>query len=493
MALDYLITAAGLNTPRLVESRAFCVDLWKSKWGENSHTASDTSNGLIIDCLAIVMDLLWQANGKLWADSFFRTAEGNALDLLLDELAKVRLDARESVASVVWYGSAVTVPDGAATETEQSVRFVVPTGSGAATGGDLVAVVRVETSTDGTYRATINASNFDYVAAGKTIEEIRDGLISAINAGGEPVTASSGGVDPSGFGLVVVDSDDGVTTFTHAASMAAGAGTITSHDGVRIDCEAEVEGPTQALATSLINPTTAISGLEGTTNTLDATLGRLRETDEAFRIRHLQTLQAGGSATRRAIRAHVLLDVDNVDACRVFENVDDVADAAGRPPHSFEVVALGGVDAEIGAVIGEHKPAGIQSVGDIETALTDEEGLAYSVFHSRPASKYAYLEITITQGEGYPTTGDPETAIKAFVAAFFQEGGAGALTMGVDLVRYHVATATGLAVAGIQTCAVRLAVVDVLPGSPVLADADIPIADNEIAVVDSSRIQIYGA
>lgn len=46
------------------------------------------------------------------------------------------------------------------------------------------------------YRVIVNGVNFDYTSDGSaTAAEIRDGLISAVNAGSEPVTASASGAD----------------------------------------------------------------------------------------------------------------------------------------------------------------------------------------------------------------------------------------------------------------------------------------------------------
>jgi len=43
---------------------------------------------------------------------------------------------------------------------------------------------------DGTYTHKINESEFNFVASSDTIEQIRDGLVAAINGGSEPVTAA---------------------------------------------------------------------------------------------------------------------------------------------------------------------------------------------------------------------------------------------------------------------------------------------------------------
>lgn len=53
-----------------------------------------------------------------------------------------------------------------------------------------VSAVNIVGTTDGTFTVTINGVAFTHVAATDTNTEIRDGLIAAINAGAEPVTAA---------------------------------------------------------------------------------------------------------------------------------------------------------------------------------------------------------------------------------------------------------------------------------------------------------------
>jgi len=55
--------------------------------------------------------------------------------------------------------------------------------------------IDVTGTTDGTYTVKINDTEFSFVASGNSAAEIRDGLVTAINAGSEPVTAAPGGGD----------------------------------------------------------------------------------------------------------------------------------------------------------------------------------------------------------------------------------------------------------------------------------------------------------
>lgn len=55
--------------------------------------------------------------------------------------------------------------------------------------------IDVTGATDGTYTISINGVEFSFVASSNSAAEIRDGLVLAINAGNEPVTAAPGAGD----------------------------------------------------------------------------------------------------------------------------------------------------------------------------------------------------------------------------------------------------------------------------------------------------------
>lgn len=495
MAFDFSLTTEGLNTPRLVDARARVVELWRERYGEDAQTGSDSPDGLMIDTLAILLDMLWQGNGAIWDSSFFRTATGVALDLVLDLVGKTRLDAASSTASVVWYGSdATVVPITSVLSVDDTdVRFA--TDAEGTTGGDIVGAVTIESTDDDTYRVTINGTDFDEASVGQTKIQIRDALIATINGGGEPVTAISGGTDPvTGDGVIILDADDGVTTFTLVATT-LGSGTVTAHDAVRIAMSAEATGALAASATLLRNIQTSVSGIVGAVNTTDAILGRDRENDEDFRQRHLDTLNALGSASARAIRSGLLTNVLDVTDVTVRENRGDIVDANGLPPHSFEAIVLGGAAADIAAEIYDKGAAGIETHGDVETLVPDGGGVGISIpiRHTVPTNRFLHLRITITQGEGYPTTGDPATTIRDAVAAFYAApNGDGALRPGSDFLRFSAATPINT-VPGVASALVETDDTPLAGDSPIFTNSDIVVLDDEVLISDSSRITILGA
>lgn len=488
----FALDAEGLNTPRLPEARQLVVTAWKARFGDNAQTGSDSPDGLEIDILSILLALLWEANGDIWAAGFFRTSSGNALDLLLDLFAKTRRAAEASTSSLVWFGAdATAIPGGSVASVADVSDSRFSTDAAGSTGDDLVFVWRVQDAIDGeTYTATINGTDFDFVAGAlDTVLTIAAGLAAAINLGAEPVDAIGVPVlDPLGFGLLVVDADDGVTTFTAAAS-ATGAATIDVQDAARVAATATETGPKTGLAGTISTIETAIGGIIGVTSSADADVGRNRETDSEYKQRHLETLNAAGCGTVAAIEARLRL-VEDVTSAIVFENDSDVIDGDGRPPHSFEAFVLDGDDTAIAQSILECKPAGIQTVGT-ESVLLPET--TKPIKFSRPTVRYLHLEITITQGEGYPTTGDPAAEIIAAVALYLGGGGAGELVQGLDLYRAQLNAPITTTIAGIATIVIETDDTPAPLDVPTFTPADIAVGNDEILVADSTRITVIGA
>ena len=58
---------------------------------------------------------------------------------------------------------------------------------------------------------------------------------------------------------------------------------------------------------------------------------------------------------------------------QVYENDSNVVDAAGRPPHSVEVVVDGGSNTDIAAQILATKSGGINTYGNITVEVPGED------------------------------------------------------------------------------------------------------------------------
>lgn len=237
-------------------------------------------------------------------------------------------------------------------------------------------------------------------------------------------------------------------------------------------------GPTQALSGTLTVIETPIAGWDSVTNPLDAVLGRNIETDAELRLRRLLSLANPGTATLEAIRAR-LLQVIDVKAVAVYENITMIVDGAGRPPKSFEAIVLGGADQEIADLIWLVKPAGIESFGDEVVVVVDSQGFIHNIKFTRPVEKLISLEIDITPDIDFPVNGDQE------VIANLLEYAQNNLSIGDDVIRAQLYCPI-TDVPGVVDVAIRMSFFPALP----LDVPFLPIGEDEIAIFNSANILV---
>lgn len=475
------VTAAGWSTPRLPEARLRIVELWRAAHGENANTASTSTDGKMIDTLALLLALLWQGLASGNSNAYGRTAEGVFLDLVLDLFARRRREALASTVDVVWYGADATIVlAGSLTSAEDTgARFA--TDADATIGGDdSIWVIRVDTATPSTlYRITVNGINYDWTTSvgAQTLAGIRNLLLNVIAVAYPDATAPSD-LTVDGPLLILPTPPGAVVTTT---------GPLTRFYAALVPSTAVETGAVVALAGTVRTVVNPQAGVTGVTTFEDADVGRAVETDGEFWSRHLQTLSLNAARSPEAVAARVR-ELEGVEAATVVENETGLVDADGRPEHSFETYVLGGDDEEIAAVIWAQKPAGIRAYGTTVVETPDSQGALHRVAFTRPTVRYLHLEISVTDGEGYPTTGTPLDTIRAAVAVYFGDGGEAELQLAQDFYRFAVGVPAALSVPGIAALAVRTATT-LNPGDPpTFASADVVVAQNEILDVDSSRI-----
>jgi uncharacterized phage protein gp47/JayE len=217
-------------------------------------------------------------------------------------------------------------------------------------------------------------------------------------------TGTPGTIIPAGRVVAIPGTE---TTFETLVDATIGGG-----GNVSVQAQCQVLGPVEALAGSLTEIRTAVFGWASVTNPLDAVKGANLETDESLRRRREEELRAVGSASVAAIRSAVL-QVDGVTAVRIFENSTDDTDADGVPPHSFELVVLGGVDADIAQAIWDTKAAGIGTYGTTTVAVLDVEGTPHDVRFSRPVEVPMTFVLTAAISSSFP--GDGAAQIKSAI------------------------------------------------------------------------------
>lgn len=210
-----------------------------------------------------------------------------------------------------------------------------------------------------------------------------------------------------------IDTDTGTTTSTTAGTYF-------------VEAEAENTGPTAVPANTLTVITTPVVGLNSVTNPLDAIRGTNVDTDDEALVRRQNELDALGTGTPDAIRAHLLAyEVDGdlpILECTVFVNDGDTVDALGLPAHSIECLVFDGLgavadDDAIAQIIWDNKPGGTRTYGSSSGTAVDKQGVERIVYFSRPSQAGIDVDVTINTDATYAGDAAVITAWSVFATA----------------------------------------------------------------------------
>lgn len=247
---------------------------------------------------------------------------------------------------------------------------------------------------------------------------------------------------------------------------------------VEVDASAIDTGPVEFPSFTINRIFTPVVGWQGVGNALDFEVGTDVESDESLREARRANLSAPGTGTLDAIRA-ALLDIDGVIAATVFVNPLDVVDADGIPAHSIEALVRGGEDQDIYDCLLANVAAGVYTHGNTAGTATDSEGTAHAMRFTRPEEIEIYVAITLEYDALlYPEDGDDQVA-----AAIVEFGDAQAT--GKDAVAWSIGSCAR-EVDG--TLKVTVCDIDIAPAPA--TSADIVITKRQLAVFDTSRIDI---
>jgi uncharacterized phage protein gp47/JayE len=211
------------------------------------------------------------------------------------------------------------------------------------------------------------------------------------------VTGTVGLTIPAGSLVSTSDTGDQFATDIDVILDGSGEGLVFA--------SATVTGPIIALAGTITEIDTPITGWDTVSNALDAITGTNEETDVELRGRRERSVARDAQAIIDAIYAGVA-NTTGVTQVTVLENDTNITDINGLPPHSFNVIVLGGTDEDIGDIIWLKKPAGILSFGTTTVEISDSQGIPHDISFSRPTTIDIYVEVDITTFDDYPATGD---------------------------------------------------------------------------------------
>lgn len=394
----YGVTSTGFRAKPLSVILDELDDALKLILGDSAGTEPDGTippgsyAGQLKALIADLLSALWDLAELAYASYDPSKATGAALDSVASITGSRREDARQSTVPVVCVGTANTAlsPFRVAKVTSTGKRFVSPD----------------STLTIAALSAWVTATVY---AKGDLVT--RGGNIYYCTTAG---TSSAG---PSGTSNASPITDGTCTWYYIAAGSAAVAATWI----------AEETGAVGALAGTLIEIDTPVSGWTSVVNPIDASVGNDVERDATFRARRDAELATPGNTTVDTIRANVLKvnegstdpDHEPPTSCLVFYNDTDSTDANGLPPHSIEVLVQDGTTADIAQAIWDSVGAGTATYGTTTANVTDSEGNTQTVRFTRPTEIQIVVSIAARYDAAqWPTTGADSLVAEAVKSAF---------------------------------------------------------------------------
>lgn len=292
-------------------------------------------------------------------------------------------------------------------------------------------------------------------------------------------------------GYLTFSGDDGVEVPEgYLAETLAGfqyvtlkAGTI-KNGSVTLPARAVVAGPDSNAAentvTIIVNPK---SGVDSVTNEKPFEGGKNTETEAEFRQRYYDSVDFAGGVNLDAIIAEIYGSVESVINVSGEENDTDKVNAAGLPPHSFEIIAYGGLDEDVAAAIFKRKGAGIQTYGNTTVAVVSASGRTYDISFSRPTTVKVWVNVTnLVTNDYFPSDGIQQ--IKKAVVAYIGNTNNTGLNIGADVICVTLPTEV-LKVSGVVDFDLQIS-----SDGKTFSRENISISSRQKAITDESVVNV---
>lgn len=474
------VTDTGFNTQTFEINKLYWETQLQIIFGSDIDLDPEMPFGQMVGILAKRDTDIFAAIQEVYTSRDVDEATGISLDILFGERGLFRIGAGSTfVSGVLLYGDIGTVIE-VGKQTNQSEgansdKLFSLTGE-VVISQDFCRDIEIEIEAPAVpedYSITLDGTAYPYEATGGDDEEaVALALYNLIIAGDFAGVVS---VD----GAIIRITQEG-SNFNIFFTTNISVNLISSPGSFSADDTGAIAIPQDTLNTIA----TPVTGWDSVINPTAGTTGRERETDSEFRTRAANT-SSTGNATENAIVNDISNNVAGVTKAVIASNRTDVVDGDGLPPHSFEVVVTGGVDADIAQSIWETQGGGIASFGNVENTVQDSEGNDQTVFFSRATSIYIHVKVKrdLYSEEEYPANGD--TQIKEAIVAWSELN----QPIGKDVIRQRLNTPV-YSVPGIEDILITIDGTASSGGTPTYAEQNIVIAIREDAVFDTSRIVV---
>lgn len=193
--------------------------------------------------------------------------------------------------------------------------------------------------------------------------------------------------NPQGVGYTVQDNAGNQFILADTTTITAGTHSLTFR--------ARNIGLVETTIGTINNPVTIVLGVTAIDNPVaPVTVGKNEETDAQLRVRRQRSVALSSNGYLNGLLG-LLLSLDGVTDAVLYENVTDVTDGDGIPPHAIWAVVEGGSNQDIANAIYERKSYGCDMKGNIEIPITTASGQQFEAKFDRPTSQNLYIRFEI--------------------------------------------------------------------------------------------------
>jgi len=415
--MGFFIDENGFNKKTFEELKIEWETIFKELFGDDIDLDPSGAFGQLVGSFAQREADLFDGAEEIYNSRDPNSAEGISLDKIAAETGIIRQSATETIAyNVLCYGTEGTVID-VGKEVRQSIgdyadmSYVLQEEVTITKVATREIELTIQTPEDlEVFTITIDTIPYSYTAdvGSDTAAIVADEIKTLIEAG---VFTGTVAIDVATLTIsdVSVDHNNFDIDWTSNIDLdkLGSSGTF----------QAELAGQIPLSSNTLNTIVTPVSGWDSVNNPSSGITGRNKELDPAFRIRRAGTLFAGNATDDAMVRA-ISNNVVGVTQVSMTSNRGETTDSNGLPPHSFEVVVVGGDEDDIAQQVWETQPSGIESYGNTEIEVTDSQGKLQTIKFSRPVPIYMHVRVSrdLYSEEIYPSNGDD--LIKANIVAW---------------------------------------------------------------------------
>jgi uncharacterized phage protein gp47/JayE len=362
------------------------------KPGEEVDVSANSTIGRMIGLVSLDLDELWQGLQQVYQAFDPNSAEGVALENIVQYMAVQRRQGRPTVVrSSVWGDIGVSLPQG------QVVRSV--------TGQDFLSTMGITFTNSDILGGAILPTNLTEGEVVSFTTIVDEGIYTISHTNGPSETEATISesfkteFDALGLTRFTTEVRNGrfyvwVNEYFSYITLPTVVGCSIVEVKKRLPFESSVEGDFEVPIGTFTNIVTPVFGWTSVTNDFSAEAGSVYESDEELRDRFRVSKAVRASNLAESLYSQ-LLELESVTFVRVYENMTDAVDLLGLPPHSFMAVVRGGANNDIGKIVWNNKPLGIGSHGNTSVVVRDSQNREREVKFSRASDVLVYVDVVV--------------------------------------------------------------------------------------------------